>query len=304
LRQGTDVAKLGHEEANMLTRIDRVQLAVPDRGAAAQGWLNLLGAEPAGEDAVVGLAALRSRYRLGDGFIELLEPDGSGPLAEAVGQRGAHLFAAGAATSDLPALRERLQRCGAEFLDECGQLHLAAGCTGDRGLRVVVSEDDTLPPVEAIDGFYEVTNLVADAQAAVRDCADLFALDVEPFVPISSTHYGYAGTLTRFHPDRLHRFEIITPHVPQNTMGRYFGRFGDSLYMAFAESDELAAIEARAAADGVGYTAVPRATDRKGEGADTVFLHPGALGGMMLGISRRTYAWTWSGHPERVKEQA
>jgi len=288
----------------MLTRIDRVQLAVPDRGAAAQGWLNLLGAEPAGEDAVAGLAALRSRYRLGDGFIELLEPDGSGPLAEALGHRGAHLFAAGAATSDLPALRERLQRRGAEFLDEGGQLHLAGGCTGGHGLRVVISADEAGPPVGAIDGFYEVTNLVADASAAVRDCADLFGLDADPFVPISSSHYGYTGTLTLFHPDRLHRFEIITPHASQNTMGRFFARFGGSLYMAFAESGELAAIEEGAAAAGVGYTAVPPTGERKGDGAHTLFLHPGGLGGMMLGISRRSYAWTWSGHPDRVQEEA
>lgn len=288
----------------MLTRIDRVQLAVPDRGAAARGWLELLGAEPADDDAVAGLAALRSRYRLGDGYVELLEPDGSGPLAEAMRDRGAHLFAAGAATPDLPALRDRLKRRGAELLDEGGQLHLAAGCTGGHGLRVVVSADESLPAVGAIDGLYEVTNLVADAEAAVHDCAELFGLDSTAFVPISSSHYGYAGTLTLFHPDRLHRFEVITPHVPENTMGRFFGRFGDSLYMAFAESGELAAIEARAAAAGVGYTAVPPAEGREGEGAHTLFLHPGGLGGMMLGISRRSYAWTWSGHPERVQEEA
>jgi hypothetical protein len=278
-----------------------VQLAVPDRGAAAQGWLELLGAEPAGEDAVAGLAALRSRYRLGDGFIELLEPDGSGPLAEAVGHRGTHLFAAGAATFDLPAVRERLQRRGAEFLEEGGQLHLPAG---GHGLRVVISADEVLPPVGAIDGLYEVTNLVADAQTAVRDCADSFGLNAGSFVPISSSNFGYAGVLTLFHPDRLHRFEIITPHVAQNTMGRFFGRFGESLYMAFAESGELAAIEARAAAAGAGYPAVPPAAGRASEGAHTLFLHPGALGGMMLGISRRSYAWTWSGHPERVEEGA
>jgi hypothetical protein len=34
--------------------------------------------------------------------------------------------------------------------------------------------------------------------------------------------------------------------------------------------------------------------------ADNLFIHPKALGGMMLGVSRATHAWTWSGHPERV----
>ncbi|MBW2232126.1 MAG: hypothetical protein JRH17_17220, partial [Deltaproteobacteria bacterium] len=57
----------------MLTRIDRVQMAVPDRASAEQGWIQLLGAEHAGDDEIRGLGASRSRYRLGDGWIELLE---------------------------------------------------------------------------------------------------------------------------------------------------------------------------------------------------------------------------------------
>jgi hypothetical protein len=35
--------------------------------------------------------------------------------------------------------------------------------------------------------------------------------------------------------------------------------------------------------------------------ANTLFLHPSALGGPMLGLSRPTQAWQWSGHPERVE---
>jgi len=48
----------------VLRRIDRVQLAVPSRAAAAPGWVRLLGAEHEGDDRIVGLAALRSRYPL------------------------------------------------------------------------------------------------------------------------------------------------------------------------------------------------------------------------------------------------
>ena len=66
------------KEKVMLTRIDRVQMAVPNRASAARGWTELLGAEHAGDDEIKGLGASRSRYRLGDGWIELLEPSGSG----------------------------------------------------------------------------------------------------------------------------------------------------------------------------------------------------------------------------------
>ena len=86
-------------------------------------------------------------------------------------------------------------------------------------------------------------------------------------------------------------------------MGRFFARFGEAYYMAFAESHSLAAIEDRARELGAGFTVVPPKEQRSG-GADTVFLHASALGGMMLGLSRPSQAWQWSGHPERVEPRS
>lgn len=40
---------------------------------------------------------------------------------------------------------------------------------------------------------------------------------------------------------------------------------------------------------------------RGGPRPDNLFIHPRALGGVMLGVSRTTHAWTWSGHPDRVR---
>ena len=272
----------------MLTRIDRVQLAVPDRQVVAKAWSSLLGAEHDGEDRVACLGASRTRLRLGSGFVELLEPDGTGPVADAVERRGGHLFAAGFATDDINELVARLQANGADPDVEGGQAFLDAG----HGLRVVVSIDEELPAVGAIDELYEVTNLVADAEVAAASYAERFGLHPSHFEPISSNQYGYAGTLTLFHPDRLHRVEVIHPHASEKTMGRYFARHGESLYMCFAESGDISAITDRASEAGLGVTPV----------ADhTVFVHPQGLGGTMLGLSRRTYAWTWSGHPERVE---
>ena len=161
-------------------------------------------------------------------------------------------------------------------------------------------EAKTRATVGELDFFYETTLLVADAGAAAASCARIFALDPKEFVPIASEQYGYAGSLTLFDRDRLGRFEVITPSDADKTMGRFFARFGESFYMAFAESHALAAIEERARELNAGFTVVPPNEGRPG-GADTVFLHASGLGGMMLGISRPTQAWQWSGHPERVE---
>ncbi|MCZ7535746.1 MAG: hypothetical protein M5T61_07320 [Acidimicrobiia bacterium] len=139
---------------------------------------------------------------------------------------------------------------------------------------------------------------MSDAAGATAHYAGLLGIDSSAFVPISSDRYGYSGTLTLLDPDRLDRLEVIAPDQPGSTMHRYFERFGESLYMAFAETDQLPAIAERIAETGAGATVEQGDGER---GPNTVFLHPSSLGGMMLGLSRRTVAWVWSGHPERVE---
>jgi hypothetical protein len=275
-------------------------LAVPDSRAAAAGWIDLLGAEPEGQDHIKCLGAKRHSYRLGTGIVELLEPDGSGAIADAVTKRGGHLFSAGASTNEFDRLVAHLQNQKLDPLVEAGQAFLDPAATGDFGLRVVVSPEEELSPVGVIDFFYEVTLLVRDANARVKQFASIFGLDGDVFVPINSDHYGYDGSLTLFHPDHLGRFEMITPNVPENTMGRFFSRFGETYYMAYAESASVGLIEDRAREANYDFTATP-ANKPAERIADTVFIHPPVLGGMMLGISRPTVAWQWSGHPERVE---
>lgn len=288
----------------MLSRIDRVQLAVPDAALAAEGWIALLGAESAGEDRVAGLAARRTRLRAGSGWVELLSPDGAGPVADAVASRGAHLYAAGAATPDLASLRKYLEQRGVDPLSEGGQLHLDMGDTGIEGLRVVVSEDEALSAVGDIDFFYEATLLSDDTRGVTRALNALFGLDDSNYTEIVSDVFGYRGTLTLFERDRLHRLEVIEPTTPGTTMDRYFRKFGQSLYMAFAETSRINLIAERAAASGAGHTIDRPETRAAHLPSDQLWLHPKALGGMMLGLSRPSMAWAWSGHPERVESLA
>jgi hypothetical protein len=278
----------------VLTRIDRVQVATTDIEATASQWGRILGAEHDSDDVVAALAARRSKYRVGDGYVEFLAPDGAGAVADALASRNgaAHLFAAGAASGDVDEFVLRFVERGIKVAVEGGQAFLDPEATGNHGLRLVVSPDDDLPSVGAIDYLYEVTNLVRDAGAATAAYADAFGLHPTAFVPIESSQFGYSGNLTLFNAQRLHRFEVITPDDPDKTMGRFFSKFGESLYMCFAECSQLDTVAERCKERGVGYTASP----------DGVFVHPDALGGVMMGLSRPTFAWTWSGHPERVEQ--
>lgn len=288
----------------MLTRIDRVQIAVHDAGAASRGWIDILGAEPAGEDRVAGLGAKRRRLRIGTGTIEFLEPDGAGAVADAVGRRGPHLFAAGAASPQLSRLAARLAAKGVRPVSEGGQLHLAESDTGIAGLRLVLSEDVAQPVVGDVDFLYEATILSADTQGVTRAMNELLGLDERNYTEIVSDLFGYRGTLTLFEKGKLDRLEVISPTKEGTTMERYFRRFGQSLYMAFAETSKMSLIEERARSLGAGFT-VDRPEGRPAHlPADQIWLHPATLGGMMLGLSRPSMAWFWSGHPERVEAVA
>ena len=286
----------------MLSRVDRVQLVVPNAAEAATNWKLLLGAEEADADTIKCLGAKRTSYRLGEGWIEFLEADGTGVVADALAARGGpHLFAGGAASNDMTAMLAHLKDQGAEPLFENGQIFLDPAKTGPGTPRTVISADEKLSSVGDLDWLYEVTLLVKDQTQASNRYAELFDLNADHFVPIESTHYGYKGILTLFHPDLLGRFEVIEPYDVGKTMGRFCAKHGEVLYMGYGESAKVLEIEQRVKEHGLGHTVTPpdKPDDRP---SDTLFLHPATLGGMMLGISRPTMGWEWSGHPERVEE--
>jgi hypothetical protein len=277
-----------------------VQLAVPDRATAARPFVALLAAVVADEDAVAPLGARRTTLRAGRAAIELLSPDGPGAVAAHLAQAGPGLFAAGFATADLAALRARLVAREVPFAETGDQLHLGAEATGGHGLRCVVSAaaPDAPEAPGLISHLYEVTNLVDDHGAAAARYAELFGLDGARFCPIESADYGYRGALTMFEPrDRLDRIEVVTPYDLAKTMGRFMQKRGPCLYMCFAEAPDLGAVRERLTAhaphDWTGSATAPV--------PDTLFIHPKALAGLLMGVSRTSVGWGWSGHPERVR---
>jgi hypothetical protein len=280
----------------VLARLDRIQLTTPDPDAVATAWRRLLDAEELRQDRVGALGARRTVLAVGRSELEVLAPDGAGPVSEHLASTGGGLFAAGLAAPDLPALKQHLEHDGVALVAHGGQLFVEPGALGIPGLRVVLSSQAARVRVGLLSHLYEATLLVGDADVQADAIAKRFGLDRQVFEPIRSETFGYAGWLTLFHPDRLDRIETITPEDAKKTMGRFFAKRGPCLYMCYGESDATAKIRERALEHVPGDWTGPQEEPVP----DNLFLHPRALGGVMLGVSRPTHAWSWSGHPERV----
>lgn len=280
----------------MLNRLDRIQLVVLDRAAAAARWRQLFDAEVVREDRVAFLGATRTVLRVGESELELLEADGVGAVAQHFSRVRSAVYAVGFAVDDVERAATTLDGRGVHHVVECGQLHVTGEWLGVPALRVVLTRDERRTPAGLLARLYEVTHLMRGYARAADRLAKVFDLDPAGFVPIRSPEFGYEGVLTLLHPDRLDRVETVTPMDPGRPMGRFFARQGPCLYMFYAEARDAAAARARVlehapdAYTGSRSAAVP----------DNFWVHPRALGGALLGVSRPTFAWTWSGHPERV----
>jgi len=281
----------------MLGRVDRIQMAVADAADAARAFQDLLGAEAAREEDSDYLNARRTILNLGESLVELCAPRGTGIVRAHLDRWGPGLLTAGFSVASVPAVRAHLIAEGVEFTSEGEQTYLEPGET--TGMRVVLSPSASGGRLGLVSHLYEVTNtLVSPWAAAAERYTRLFKLDPSRFAPIRSERFGYVGTLTLFDPPaRLDRIEISQVTDPQSAMGRWVAKRGDSLYMCYAESPDVGAIVRRLTRRQARFT--PRGGDPLAE-RDGLWIHPSALSGLLLGISRTTLAWEWSGRPELV----
>jgi hypothetical protein len=282
----------------MLDRCDRLQVAVNDAAATARRFAQLLGAETTRQDASRHLAAQRTVLAMGESEIELCQPDGAGRTQDFLAARGEGLMTAGYSTPDIGALERRLQGLGAPYALDGEQLYIGPPATP--GLPMVISPSVVRPRVGPVSFLYETTNtLRSDWRVAATLYAGLFGLDPSRFSAIGSKRFGYEGTLTLFAPpDRLDRIELSQATDPNFAMGRFVQKHGDSLYMAYVETHDWPSLRDRILAAGARYT--PRGADPATE-RDGGWVHPRELHGLLLGMSRTSVAWEWSGRPELVK---
>jgi len=271
-----------------------MQLAVRDRREAAATFAEVLGAKTVQQDELHIFAASRTVVQAGESEFELLEPAGDGAVARHLERWGEGIFAAGFSTDDPPALARRMADHGLHFTDEGGQIFIEPEQT--RGMRTVITSASDRERVGLISYLYEVTNIVDDHQEAASFYADAFGLDASRFSPIKSEQFGYKGTLTLFDPPaRLDRIEITEITEPSLAMGRFHARRGPSIYMCYVETEDTAALRERLEARGARYTA------GREDGGGNLWIHPTALHGMLMGVSRTNLAWTWSGRPELAR---
>ncbi len=279
----------------MLTRVDRVQVSTNHPDAVANNWVQLLDAREVSRDQISVLAANRITLDVGDCQVEILSPVGEGRIQAHLQANPGGPFAVGFATPDLDELRTQLERTNTGFQSEGGQIFIDELDVAIPGLRLVISEDESRQRQGLMQNLYEVTHLTSEEQDAATRFAQVFGINADHFVPIESDNYGYKGCLTLVNPDELDRIEIINPYDLDKTMGRFYAKSGPSLYMCYGECDDLPLLRSRleelATNDWTGV--------REGH-LDGLFIHPKALGGVMLGVSRTTFAWSWSGSPDRI----
>jgi hypothetical protein len=283
----------------MLERVDRMQIAVADRTRAADTFCRLLGARVAREEGSDWLNCERTVLALGESELELCAPRGPGPIAGHLARWGEGLYAAGYASSRLDALAAHLETLDAPFVRDGSQLQIPGTTTA--GMPMVISPLKVRPRAGPVSFLYEATNaLDSDWRAASDLYTRLFQLAPAKFSTIESSRFAYAGTLTLFDPPhRLDRIELSQTFADRPGAMRRFveRRGGDSLYMCYVEAHDFRGLKQRLAAGGA--TLIPRGQNLASE-RDGLWVHPKSLHGVLLGVSRTSLAWGWSGRPELV----
>lgn len=275
----------------MLDRVDRMVLATHDRAAATSTFAEVLGAEKVREDDVgQPYNARRSVVQTGDSEFEFWEPAGEGLLAQHLERWGEGIFAAGFSSADADDVARRLEKHGRKSTTHGEQIILEPDQTS--GMRTVIQPAVKRDTIGLITGLYETTNIADDHEATAKLYTEIFGLDASRFSPIKSKAFGYVGTLTLFDPPaRLDRIEI-TQTTERGAMQRFYERRGQSLYMCFVETPDYGPIRERLDRRGGRYAIAADYPDA------SMFIHPTALCGMLMGVSVTNEAWRWSGRPE------
>lgn len=282
----------------MLEKLDGVILAVRDADAAAKTFEALFDTKPTWTEDLAILGAKVTFLAAGTDVICLAVPTGPGPIADQIERRGEGIVGVAFASTDNEALAAHIGSRGVDVSAEKSMLLLDPAKT--HGLLTMVFPHYERERQGTLSFLYEVTHLVKDWKSVSDFWTQVFGLDGAKFSPIESKQYGYEGMLTLFDPpDKLDRIEVVHPYDTEKAMGKFFVKRGEGPYMFFAECDDVPALVERlkgADARFAGGGGV--------EGTNSLFVHPSATHGVLIGVSPTNQAWVWSGRPELAKTRA
>ncbi|QIL82489.1 hypothetical protein G7047_23050 [Diaphorobacter sp. HDW4A] len=280
----------------MLDYVDRILVAVRSLDDAEHNYSNILAAHKIDDFESPWLNARVRRMALGSTQVELCEPLGAGTTQKHLDQWGEGLMYGGATTGDLDAFAQQLIAGKVKFTRADDRLYLEPADL--HGLPLVVSRTHKQPRAEGpVEFLYELTMVLSSPwQDVASRYSEGLGLQPERNVGITFERFGYVGALMMFDPDRLDRIELSEAHDPAFAMGRFSAKRGDAFYMCYVQTDDLAAIITRLEQNGQRYT---RRTQTPTE-RDGLWIHPSALNGVLMGVSRHSLAWQWSGRPDRV----
>lgn len=286
----------------MLKSIDRILVAVNELEGAEKNYRDVLGATPVTEFESRHLNAWVRRLALGSTEVELCMPLGAGPVEVHLQQFGEGLMRGGVTTDDLRAFGQFLGERNVRFTEADGRLYPDSADL--HGLPLVVSAAPSVAAARAagpVEFLYELTMVLSSPWQDVANAyVNRLGLQRERMVDITFKRFGYEGTLMMFDPQRLDRIELSEAHDPAYPMGRFSAKRGDAFYMCYVQTDDLADVIQRLQSHKHRFT---RRTDTSQE-RDGLWIHPSALNGVLMGVSRTSLAWGWSGQPGRVQPLA
>ncbi len=281
----------------MLEQLEGVVLAVRDAEAAVKTFEQIFDAKFLGSNESEIWKARIAEVGVGTDIVRLAEPSGPGAVQEHIDRWGEGLFAAVFSSKEPKAVADRLTGKKISNVEENGLVFVDPSRTF--GLRTLVSKHADRQPIGIMSFLYEVTHLVHDWEAASSFWTDAFGLEGMKFSPIKSEHYGYDGVLTLLDPPRLlDRIEVVTPYDTDKAMGKFFVKRGEGPYMFYTECSDTKVLAERLDAAGARYAGDPNKNT-----STSIFIHPSATHGVLIGVSPTNQAWVWSGRPELAEQK-
>ena len=264
----------------MLTRTDRVALAVADADAAASSINDVFDSVVVDDQRDSATNARRVTLQWGRDHLELMEPLGDGAVSRflAEGKRGA--FAGGYSSADPGAVAERLRRAGVAVSEE-----------GDRftvfphdlsGTGVILSPESSHERVGLNDKLWQITYVVPDMEAAISRYSALFGIEDVFTSRYDSDVWGYHAAVTWFDArdgGLLDSLEYLEPFEADKAAGRFLSRSNGigGIYMVSIETDDIAALRDRVSDTGGGWESAP--------GNEHIgFIHPRRTAGLLMGV--------------------